>query len=175
MEEPLMSEYKRITLVVLLGVFCVLLMPTMASTQCGDSPQILGVWEWEKSEGGIAGELRTPDTEGFTLQLEFLESGVVREYVDGSLLRSSTFSFNCQETDRWGWAWALRTVTQGGFELRRVTFREDPATVRLILEDSWDDGFISVYAPRALVPVQPRTWGWIKSSPWARLEESNPR
>ena len=43
-----------------------------------------GTWVWVRSEGGIAGQVRSPDTEGISIRLEYRNSHV-RAFVDGGI------------------------------------------------------------------------------------------
>ena len=49
-----------------------------------------GTWVWVRSEGGIAGEVRLPDTEGISVRLEY-ENSRVRAFVDGSLIDETEY------------------------------------------------------------------------------------
>lgn len=48
-------------------------------------------WEWQSACCGIAGDTRTPATEGFSYVLRFQENGTVRAVRDGTLLLETTF------------------------------------------------------------------------------------
>ncbi|MFZ1297763.1 MAG: hypothetical protein WAT16_06945, partial [Saprospiraceae bacterium] len=52
--------------------------------------QILGVWNWEKSVGGIGGWTLTPQSENYTKTL-YISSNTIKEYQDDKLQFSTTY------------------------------------------------------------------------------------
>jgi hypothetical protein len=57
-------------------------VPSIAVAQCtGDEarPNVVGIWEWVHTDGGFAYQIITPDSIGYTVQLEFSETDL-REY-----------------------------------------------------------------------------------------------
>jgi hypothetical protein len=71
---------------------------------CGQSPVepdphswIFGRWVWVQSVGGFAGDTRTPDTAGFSLELEFQTDGDLLIYRNGSLETRSWFELEESE------------------------------------------------------------------------------
>lgn len=48
-------------------------------------------WEWQSACCGVAGDARTPATEGYSYVLRFREDGTVRAERDGTLLLETTF------------------------------------------------------------------------------------
>jgi hypothetical protein len=64
------------------------------ATNDGQLPEALfGAWIWIQATGGIAGEVRTPDTEGFTRTLVFAAPNRVELLRDGRTKVSTTFDF----------------------------------------------------------------------------------
>lgn len=59
----------------------------------GPAPELLlrEAWEWQSACCGIAGDVRTPATEGFSYVLRFHENGTVRAERDGAVLLETTF------------------------------------------------------------------------------------
>jgi hypothetical protein len=49
------------------------------------------VWEWQSACCGIAGDIRTPTSEGYTYVLRFQRSGRVRAERDGTVVMETTF------------------------------------------------------------------------------------
>lgn len=54
--------------------------------------QILGKWEWVKSEGGFGGWTITPESEGYTEYLE-IDNTTYRKYVNDSLVFQSKYTY----------------------------------------------------------------------------------
>lgn len=51
-----------------------------------------GDWIWQWSQGGIAGLTLTPETEGYTLTINFSEPGIYKKYKDGTLISKGSFT-----------------------------------------------------------------------------------
>lgn len=62
-------------------------------TRLGPVPDLLlsEAWEWQSACCGIAGDPRTPATEGYTYVLRFDQNGSVRAERDGALVLETTF------------------------------------------------------------------------------------
>lgn len=56
-----------------------------------DAFRVEGSWRWVSSVGGIAGETRTPASEGFEQRLELREDGTLRLHRDGELAVETTW------------------------------------------------------------------------------------
>ncbi len=48
-----------------------------------------GDWVWVESSGSIAGVTRTPESEGYTVHLEFVDDSTVRAFRNDSLITTS--------------------------------------------------------------------------------------
>ncbi len=144
---------KRLAPLVLL-----VLLPAALPAQCPDF--LVGAWEWEYSQGGIAGDTRTPATEGHTRQLEFLGSGIVREYQDEVLVDTRTWSLECSSPTS-----GLLTYAGTMFDPYDATLTELPDGRRLDLyPHGWMDAYNDRYIERdAVVGAEARTWGTIKA------------
>lgn len=73
-----------------------MLLPVLLVVGCGSdggptAPQPFeGTWIWVRSEGGIAGEVRSPDTDRISIRLEY-RNGRARAFVDGSLVDETEY------------------------------------------------------------------------------------
>jgi hypothetical protein len=70
----------------------------LALSACGSNPMgpvperlLSEAWEWQSACCGIAGDSRTPATEGFHYVLRFYPRGVVRAERDGIVVQETTF------------------------------------------------------------------------------------
>lgn len=54
--------------------------------------QILGKWEWAKSQGGFGGWTITPESEGYAKYLE-IDNTTYREYINDSLVFQSKYTY----------------------------------------------------------------------------------
>lgn len=64
------------------------------ATGDGQLPEALfGAWTWIQATGGIAGEVRTPETEGFTRTLVITAPNRIEVLRDGQTEGSTTFEF----------------------------------------------------------------------------------
>jgi hypothetical protein len=141
--------------------------PPAAVAQCtGDEarPNVVGIWEWVHTDGGFAYQIITPDSIGYTVQLEFSETDL-REYRDNVLVRTTGYTL-VQESAGW-------TIVLGAdsafphppfdypIEFFCVVTPESPeALLRAI--DNCADCYSSTYAARGPVPVTGLSWGDVK-------------
>ncbi len=72
----------------------------VAATACGSNPveptveaRLFGTWEWVEAEGGIAGSVITPETEGFTMRLVITRPNRIELFRDGVSERVTSFEF----------------------------------------------------------------------------------
>ncbi|MEX2529430.1 MAG: hypothetical protein WD960_01545 [Gemmatimonadota bacterium] len=79
-------------------VGAIILGASLVLSACGSSPVgpvpdllLREAWEWQSACCGIAGDTRTPTTEGFSYVLRFSESGVVRAERNGTIVQETTF------------------------------------------------------------------------------------
>ena len=70
----------------------------VAPTACGSNPveptveaRLFGTWEWVEAEGGIAGSVITPETEGFTMRLVITRPNRIELFRDGVSERVASF------------------------------------------------------------------------------------
>lgn len=63
------------------------------STPTDDCRKLFGTWRWVQSSGGISGQVITPDSEGYTLEIEFKSNGVVKKFKNGNKIFKKTFEF----------------------------------------------------------------------------------
>ncbi len=54
---------------------------------------LFGTWSWIRATGGIAGQVRTPETEGFTRTLVITAPNEIEVMRDGQTEVSTTFEF----------------------------------------------------------------------------------
>ncbi len=54
---------------------------------------LFGTWSWIRATGGIAGQVRTPETEGFTRTLVITAPNEIEVLRDGQTEASTTFEF----------------------------------------------------------------------------------
>ena len=52
----------------------------------------IGEWEWVRSSGSIAGVQRTPESEGYTVRIEFRADQTVRAFRGGDLVAEGTYT-----------------------------------------------------------------------------------
>ena len=113
---------------------------------CGTSPasieldRLEGRWEWVSASGGIAGRTITPATEGYTMQVRFLDDGAAELFRNGARERTAEYeltvgrangSFPDQDVVRF-------TPALLGFDEMAVQLE---GTDELILADGCCDGF----------------------------------
>jgi hypothetical protein len=77
------------------GMLAVLIV---APTACGSNPveptveaRLFGTWQWVEAEGGIAGSVITPETEGFTMRLVITRPNRIELFRDGVSERVASF------------------------------------------------------------------------------------
>lgn len=117
-----------------------------SSAAVGPSPdRLFGEWRWLRSVGGIAGEVRTPESEGFTRTVRFLQPDRVEFLQDGTLEAATRFDLRPGRDDvdppdvvRI----VYRDPVPGGFQEQYVSFAEPDG---LVLTDLCCDGFESTY------------------------------
>lgn len=75
-------------------VVVALLLVTGCGNALGPSGEVLvrEAWEWDSACCGIAGDARTPETEGYLYVLRFARDGTVRAVRNDTLLVETTFS-----------------------------------------------------------------------------------
>lgn len=138
---------------------CLLLLTAVAA--CGSAPvdppdeepgpldstaqRLLGQWRWVRSAGGIAGQVRTPVTEGFTRTVRFVEPDRVEVRRDAWLEVQTRFELR-PARDQVDPPGSIRVVyldpVTFGFHKQYVEFPE-PDSLRLI--DPCCDGFASTF------------------------------
>ncbi len=76
----------------------IMICASLALSACESSPMgpvperlLSEAWEWQSACCGIAGDARTPTTEGYTYVLRFQENGTVRAERDGMVVLEATF------------------------------------------------------------------------------------
>ena len=97
---------------------------------------LFGTWAWIQATGGIAGQVRTPETEGFTRTLVITVPNQIEVLRDGQSEVSTTFEF-VPETAA-GSAQLLYAQPLMGFPEQWVEILEDGG---LVLSDPCCDGF----------------------------------
>ena len=75
--------------VLLAGVQACSSGPLDADLQLED---IVGLWSWSRSEGGIAGQVITPESTGHTRALHFRADGIVEFLTDDEIESTTTYS-----------------------------------------------------------------------------------
>ncbi len=143
--------------ILLLTIPAVLLLTAATSpAQCPDF--LLGTWEWEYSVGGIAGWTLTPESVGYTVQLEFLALGTMLYYEDQVLQQIYSYEIACSSPVT-GLVTYISPSRPAAFAYTEVL----PDGLRLHLDDQCIDCFNSRYIQRAPVPAANTSWGTIKS------------
>jgi hypothetical protein len=128
----------------------------LAVAACGSDPvdvggdgltvkQLYGTWNWVSSEGGIAGGVRTPETEGFVQQVILSDPLQIELIVDGVSIASTTFTFSSADLDG-GETRSRMTLAQPlpGFGTQ---FVEIDTNGDLLLADPCCDGFVHRFTP----------------------------
>lgn len=83
--------FKLMWIVVMVGVlFC----PGCKKTDESSDINLWYRWEWVQSSGGIAGEVLTPQSEGYTQAVEFEENGAYTKYRNNAVVTSGTYTIN---------------------------------------------------------------------------------
>ncbi len=100
--------------------------------------QLLGIWDWISSSGGIAGITETPESTGNTITLE-ISNSTVKRYVNGNLESELNYSIASGESIVFG-------------EQREMVIYENEfkqtfglAGNQLTLYDECNDCFVSQY------------------------------
>ena len=100
---------------------------------------LFGVWEWVRAEGGIAGGIRTPETDGFTLQLRITRPDRIQLERDGVAEVVTRFELIPSSPPRLRYDEPIL-----GHEEQTLTLSEGG----LILTDPCCDGFAYTWLPR---------------------------
>jgi hypothetical protein len=84
---------RELSLRVVTVVGAALTLSACGSNPVGPVPERLlnEAWEWQSACCGIAGDSRTPATEGFHYVLRFYPRGIVRAERDGTVVQETTF------------------------------------------------------------------------------------
>ncbi len=146
-----MKRSERLTtgLATLVALFAILAGPAVAQEE------LHGFWEWDTTSGGIAGTFMTPETEGFTKQLELRDDGTAHLYYDevwqSSGIWDGTGPFLLELMDFW--------MDGGGYGITGVA-----GSRQLGLNPPCCDLFAHGFHERAPVPVtvKTKTFGAIK-------------
>jgi len=70
----------------------------LISSACDDSTldvkrdTILGRWNWQQSSGGLAGIINTPESVGYSIELEFNENGIYTLYVADTIQEQGNYN-----------------------------------------------------------------------------------
>lgn len=126
------------------GMLAVLIV---APTACGSNPveptveaRLFGTWQWVEAEGGIAGSVITPETEGFTMRLVITRPNHIELFRDGVSERVASFELLPAQdlVDEFVSPRLRYSDPIFGFEEQEVGFDLEG---RLVLTDSCCDGF----------------------------------
>ena len=118
-----------------------------APTACGSNPveptveaRLFGTWEWVEAEGGIAGSVITPETEGFTRRLLITRPNRIELFRNGVSERVASFELLPAQdlVDEFVSPRLRYSDPIFGFEEQEVGFDLEG---RLILIDPCCDGF----------------------------------
>ncbi len=123
----------------------------LALAACSSNPveptlesRLLGRWDWVQAEGGIAGSVITPETEGFAMQLVFTEPNRI-ELLRGVSSERTTYEFlPAEDLGDISIPRRLRYAEPIlGFEEQQVGF---DLGGRLVLIDACCDGFVYTWS-----------------------------
>lgn len=128
--------------------------PSLA--QCPDF--LIDTWEWEYSVGGIAGWTLTPESVGYTVQLEFLASGTVLYFEDQVLQQVYSYEIACSSPVS-----GMVTYSPPSWPAAFAYTEVLPDGLRLHLDDQCIDCYNSRYIQRGPVPTRNTSWGEIKT------------
>ncbi len=126
------------------GMLAVLIV---APTACGSNPveptveaRLFGTWQWVEAEGGIAGSVITPETEGFTMRLVITRPNHIELFRDGVSERVASFELLPAQdlVDEFVSPRLRYSDPIFGFEEQEVGFDLEG---RLVLTDPCCDGF----------------------------------
>lgn len=101
--------------------------------------QIQGVWNWEKSVGGIGGWTLTPQTEHYNRTL-YISSNTIKEYIDDKLQFSTTYELKIN-TDSTAWKCCYYLEFPNGIPNQSIWIEDQ----QLMLYDWISDGFSHSY------------------------------
>ena len=119
----------------------------VAATAVGSNPveptveaRLFGSWQWVEAEGGIAGSVITPETEGFTLRLVITRPNRIELFRDGVSERVASFELLPAQdlVDEFASPRLRYSDPIFGFEEQEVGFDLEG---RLVLIDPCCDGF----------------------------------
>ena len=132
-----------------LGVFVTICGSMLAGCSNPVEPpadSLFGVWEWVRADGGIAGETRTPETEGFTMQLRISRPDRIQLDRDGVAQVVTRFEFIPSSGTDFPFPPRLRYEAPIlGQDEQELRFSENG---ELILSDPCCDGFAYTWLPR---------------------------
>jgi len=122
---------------------------------CGSDPvandgrfsvdDLYGSWSWVSSQGGIAGETRTPESEGFEQTIVIEEPNLISLFRDGEVAASTTFIFIAPDReDGEELATLLLDEPLMSFESEFVGVDIEG---NLVLADPCCDGFVHTFSP----------------------------
>jgi hypothetical protein len=133
------------------------LLAVAAMAGCANSPtgvevdRLEGRWEWRSASGGIAGRTITPTTEGYTMELRFVDDEEAQLFRSGALRTTARYE--------------LATGSQGGSFGGKDVVRFTPALFgwdemgvqisiegELILADGCCDGFTYSFVRVGVAP-----------------------
>lgn len=97
--------------------------------------QIQGVWNWEKSVGGIGGWTLTPKTENYSKTL-YISSNTIKEYKDDKLQFSTTYELKIN-TDSTAWKCCYYLEFPNGIPNQSIWIEDQ----QLMFFDWVSDGF----------------------------------
>jgi len=121
---------------------CLFLLPLISCQKEDDTDfakQILGVWNWEKSVGGIGGWTLTPQSENYTKTL-YISSNTIKEYKDDKLQFSTTYELKIN-TDSTSWKCCYYLEFPNGIPNQSIWIENQ----QLMLYDWISDGYSHSY------------------------------
>lgn len=138
------------TLLAPLALLLLLASPALADPT--PSEQLIGAWEWVSSRDAWTGQVTTPATEGYSIQLQFFAEGTATWFQDRSSLYTSAWEFRTNGIDPF-----VFLYIGGGAYFWEVT------QVSLQLDQTFVDGPLMIFARREPVALEPMSWGTVKA------------
>lgn len=139
------STYLAPMAFLLLLAFPLLADPTPAE-------QLVGAWEWVSSRDAWTGQVDTPATEGYTIQLEVFADGTATWFQDGSSFSTSTWEFRTNGIDPFVFLYF------GG-----MAYICEVTQTSLRLDQTFVDGPLIIFTRREPVLLETLSWGSVKA------------
>lgn len=138
------------TLLAPMALLLLLASPVLADPTPAE--QLVGAWEWVSSRDAWTGQVTTPATEGYTIQLQFFAEGTATWFQDRSSFRTSSWEFRTNGIDPFVFLYI------GG-----AAYFCEVTPTSLQLDQTFVDGPLMIFARREPVAMESMSWGGVKA------------